>query len=63
MGWNTEDQSGGYCSSSGEGLLSLHLDQRGDSDGKGMRLDVYTVLKIEPQCLLLERLLERLCVV
>lgn len=56
MGWNTEDQSGGYCSSSGEGLLWLHLDQRGDSDGKGMRLDVDTVLKIEPQCLLLERL-------
>ena len=55
MGQNTEDQSGGYCSS-GERLLWLHLDRRADSDGKGTRLDVDTVSKIQPQCLLLERL-------
>ena len=55
MGQNTEDQSGGYCSS-GERLLWLHLDRRDDSDGKGTRLDVDTVSKIQPQCLLLERL-------
>lgn len=57
-----EDQSGGYRSSSGERLLWLHLDQRGDGDGKGTKLDGWHCFEDRtPVFALREALREALC--